>query len=97
MKLRTIRLGVLAATLSVGGFVLTPAQAQDTPSTQSAAAAQATPHLANGQPDLNGMWRNTSGNGGRKGSIYSVATKQQNGDASLIFSSRRCAPQPEGL
>jgi hypothetical protein len=89
MKKRKIQLVLLGSALI--GFVLwaSPAKANGADEAQ-------TPMTSDGHPDLNGMWRNTGG-GIRQGSITSVATKQDNGDASLIFSSRRCAPNQKGF
>ena len=73
----TIRTGVFLALVSITASAAVYAQAQ-----KPAAPAAATPRLANGQPDLSGVWvtRGGGGGGGReyrpdeRGNVYANST-----------------------
>ena len=95
MTLRSsnLRLAVLGAAILVMPFVSKMAAAQGAPSsktnTQSKAAASPTdtPHLADGHPDMNGVWVPA-----REGSGGSTSKKDANGNVDVRLFARDGSP-----
>ena len=75
-----VRLAVAVGVFAIAGSALAQ-------SNRAAPVAAATPRMADGKPDLTGMWAGGGGGGG--GSRLSV---DEGGNAASIFPSRRCAP-----
>jgi hypothetical protein len=95
MKRRYFQYCGLAATVAVAGFLMTGSlQAQNYTAGTSSIA---TPRSPDGKPDLSGMWNDTKFLAqGIARNRFSVFKKDENGNASERFASRRCDPTQKG-
>ena len=97
MKCRFFPYGGLAA-MSVMAAALAMAASAEAQSYTAAAPSVSTPHMADGKPDLTGMWRDAHATAqGISISKFDTQKKDENGNSSERFASRRCGPTEKGF
>jgi hypothetical protein len=95
MRLKIVRFGFVAIAAAVICLVFAHgARAQAASGQKASASAVATPHLPDGQPDLNGMWngRNGRGGGGDEDGQGEGGSAVPTEGIHAVITSRRCAP-----
>jgi hypothetical protein len=93
MKRRLYRYGCLAAVVAVGVMLIGTVQAQNS---TTGTPSVSTPRTPDGKPDLSGMWQDLKTAAAQSRFIVGTYKKDENGNSTLRFTSRRCAPTQKG-